>query len=55
MQVSGGSKSVSAGVDGMDVDEDPTKPRWRQLFDAPSHALPPPTALAEAFLRLINA
>ncbi len=40
---------------GMDVDADPSRPRWKQLFDAPSHALPPPSALAQAFLRLITA
>lgn len=30
------------------------KPKWRALFDAPSHALPPPTALAQAFLSLLT-
>ena len=41
-------------VQGMDIDADPTRPRWKQLFDAPSHALPAPTALAQAFLRLVT-
>ena len=40
--------------DSMDVDMDPSRPRWQQLFDAPSHALPAPTALAQAFLRLVT-
>ncbi|EFJ41335.1 hypothetical protein VOLCADRAFT_107736 [Volvox carteri f. nagariensis] len=30
------------------------RPRWAQLFDAPSHVLPPPTALASAFLTLLT-
>lgn len=39
---------------GMDIDADLTRPRWQQLFDAPSHTLPAPTALAQAFLRLVT-
>ncbi|GLI71536.1 hypothetical protein VaNZ11_016768 [Volvox africanus] len=30
------------------------RPRWADLFDAPSHALPPPTALADSFLKLLT-
>jgi len=36
------------------VDEDASQPRWRQLFDAPSHTLPAPMDLAASFLRLIT-
>ncbi|KAF5829957.1 hypothetical protein DUNSADRAFT_15275 [Dunaliella salina] len=39
---------------GMEVDEDSSQPRWRQLFDAPSHALPAPMDLAASFLQLIT-
>lgn len=40
--------------DNMDIDMDSSRPRWRQLFDAPSHALPAPSSLAQAFLRLVT-
>uniref|UniRef100_A0A7S3VT40 Uncharacterized protein n=1 Tax=Dunaliella tertiolecta TaxID=3047 RepID=A0A7S3VT40_DUNTE len=39
---------------GMEVDGDSSQPRWRQLFDAPSHALPAPMDLAASFLQLIT-
>lgn len=40
--------------DSMDVDMGPLTQRWRKLFDAPSHALPAPSSLAQAFLRLVT-
>lgn len=51
---------VAAGAGGaaaMDVDGGAGvggKARWAELFDAPSHVLPPPTALAHAFLTLLT-
>ncbi|MEW5307753.1 MAG: hypothetical protein WDW36_010129 [Sanguina aurantia] len=45
------SNSGGSDVDGAFVAEQ----RWRKLFDAPSHALPPATALAQAFLLLLTA
>lgn len=50
----GARSGNGALIDGMDVDLDPTRPKWQQLFDAPSHALPAPTALALTFLRLVS-
>lgn len=44
MEVDGGH----AGTDGQ-----ASQPKWRSLFDAPSHVLPTPTVLANAFLSLI--
>jgi len=46
--------SKPAGDSSMDIDMESSKPRWRQLFDAPSHALPAPSSLAQAFLRLVT-
>ncbi|GIL68600.1 hypothetical protein Vafri_21848 [Volvox africanus] len=45
MDVPGGAATVP-GVGG--------RPRWADLFDAPSHVLPPPTALANSFLKLLT-
>ncbi|GFR41531.1 hypothetical protein Agub_g2190 [Astrephomene gubernaculifera] len=42
MEVDGGAAAVGG------------KPLWAALFDAPSHVLPPPTALANAFLSLLT-
>ena len=50
-----GYPPAHAMMAGMDADRvDLLKPRWQALFDAPSHALPPPTALATAFLTLLT-
>lgn len=49
--------AAGGGATAMDVDGDVAggaRPKWQALFDAPSHALPPPTVLAQAFLRLIT-
>ncbi|KAG2482851.1 hypothetical protein HYH03_018242 [Edaphochlamys debaryana] len=43
-----------AGPTGPAAAGDRGKPRWAALFDAPSHALPPPAALASAFLSLLT-
>ncbi len=50
----GSQKAALDQQDAMDVDVDASRPRWKQLFDAPSHVLPAPTALAQAFLRLLT-
>ncbi|KAG1668638.1 hypothetical protein FOA52_002492 [Chlamydomonas sp. UWO 241] len=49
-----GAAGADAGAAAMDVDVATGGPRWRKLFDAPSHALPPPTTLAQAFLQLVT-
>lgn len=47
---------LSSNSGGSDVDDAfVAEQRWRKLFDAPSHALPPATALAQAFLLLLTA
>ncbi|KAG2426597.1 hypothetical protein HXX76_012913 [Chlamydomonas incerta] len=54
-KVAGGAGA--GGVAAMDVDGGAGvsgKARWAELFDAPSHVLPPPTALAHAFLTLLT-
>jgi hypothetical protein len=53
--VSSSKQQQQADGKDMDVDVDLSRPRWRQLFDAPSHALPAPTVLAQMFLRLVAA
>ncbi len=45
---------VASAMDVDDTDALSSAPRWKQLFDAPSHALPPPTVLAQSFLRLVT-
>ncbi|KAG2432689.1 hypothetical protein HYH02_006674 [Chlamydomonas schloesseri] len=48
---------TAGGAVAMDVDGGAGvggKARWAELFDAPSHVLPPPTALAHAFLTLLT-
>lgn len=49
------SKAGAEGEDGVGAGGHPGGvPRWRALLDAPSHALPPPTMLANAFLTLLT-